>query len=90
MNDQSGVLNEMRRFVSQPRMRLLSVFAEASVAARREWYWRLGHTVVKESAEYLMTEGEFRSEHFTTARLQSLVGASTIRPCSDIAYIVAL
>ena len=88
MNDQRGVLNEMRRSVPQPRMRLLSVFAEASVAARREWYRRLGHTVVQESAEYLMTEGGFRSEHFTKARLQSLVGDCTIRPCADIAYIV--
>jgi len=88
MNDQRGVLNEMRRCVPQPRMRLLSVFAEASVAARREWYRRLGHTVVQESAEYLMTEGGFRSEHFTKARLRSLVGDCTIRPCADIAYIV--
>ena len=88
MNDQRGVLNEMRRLVPQPRMRLLSVFAEASVAPRREWYRRLGHTVVQESAEYLMTEGGFRSEHFTKARLQSLVGDCTIRPCADIAYIV--
>ncbi|HLJ46042.1 MAG TPA: class I SAM-dependent methyltransferase [Bryobacteraceae bacterium] len=88
MNDQRGVLNEMRRCVPQPRMRLLSVFAEASVAARREWYRRLGHTVAQESAEYLMTEGGFRSEHFTKARLQSLVGDCTIRPCADIAYIV--
>ena len=59
MNDQRGVLNDMRRCVPQPRMRLLSVFAEASVTARREWYRRLGHTVVQESAEYLMTEGGF-------------------------------
>jgi len=88
MNDQRGVLNEMRRFVPQARMRLLSVFAEASVTARREWYRRLGHTVVEESAEYLMTEAGFRSEHFTKARLQSLVGDCTIRPCADIAYIV--
>jgi ubiquinone/menaquinone biosynthesis C-methylase UbiE len=88
MNGQRGVLDEMRRCVPQPRMRLLSVYAEASVAARREWYRRLGHTVVQESAEYLMTEGGFRSEHFTKARLQSLVGDCTIRPCADIAYIV--
>jgi len=88
MKNQRGVLDEMRRCVPQPRMRLLSVFAEASVAARREWYRRLGHTVVEESAEYLMTEGGFRSEHFTKALLQSLVGDCTIRPCADIAYIV--
>jgi ubiquinone/menaquinone biosynthesis C-methylase UbiE len=88
MNDQKGVLNEMRRCVPQPRMRLLSVFAEASVEARREWYRHLGHTVVQESTEYLMTDGGLRSEHFTKARLQSLVGDCTIRPCADIAYIV--
>ena len=90
MNTQSGVLNEMRRCVPQPRMRLLSVFAEVSVAARREWYRRLGHTVVEESAEYLMTESGFRSEHFTKARLQCLVGDCAIRPCADIAYIVTI
>ena len=88
MNDQTGVLDEMRRLVPQPRMRLLSVFSEASVPPRREWYRRLGHTVVQESAEYLMTEGGFRSEHFTRARLKSLVGDCTIRPCADIAYMV--
>jgi len=88
MNDQRGVLNEMRRSVPQQGMRLLSVYSEASVEPRREWYRRLGHTVVQESAEYLMTEGGFRSEHFTKARLQSLVGDCTIRPCADIGYIV--
>jgi ubiquinone/menaquinone biosynthesis C-methylase UbiE len=72
MNDKRGVLEEMRRCVPQPRMRLLSVFAEASVAARREWYRRLGHTVVEESAEYLMTEGGFRSEHWRLACDRSL------------------
>ena len=88
MSDKKGVLNEMRRCVPQPRTRLLSVFAEASVAARREWYQRLGHTVVQESAEYLVTEGGFRSEHFTETLLRSLVADCTIRPCTDIAYIV--
>ncbi len=88
MNDKTGVLDEMRRCVPQRGMRLLSVFAEASVAARREWYRRLGHTVVEESAEYLMTEGGLRSEHFTESRLRSLVGDCTIRPCTGIAYAV--
>lgn len=88
MNDKRGVLNEMRRCVPQPGMRLLSVFAEASVSARCEWYRRLGHTVVQESAEHLITESGFRSEHFTEARLRSLIGDCTIRPCADIAYIV--
>jgi ubiquinone/menaquinone biosynthesis C-methylase UbiE len=88
MNDKERVLNEMRRCVPQPGMRLLSVFAEASVSARCEWYRRLGHTVVQESADFLITEGGFRSEHFTEARLRSLIGDCTIRPCADIAYIV--
>ncbi len=88
MNDKTGVLNEMRRCVPHLRMRLLSVFAEASIASRREWYRRLGHTVVEESAEYLMTDGGLRSEHFTETRLRSLVGDCTIRPCTDIALVV--
>ena len=88
MSDKRGVLNEMRRCVPHPGMRLLSVYAEASIPARREWYRRLGHAVVEESAECLMTEGGFRSEHFTETRLQSLVGDCTIRPCAGIAYIV--
>jgi len=88
MNDKKGVLNEMRRCAPQPGTRLLSVFAQASVAARREWYRRFGHTVVQESAEYLMTEGGLRSEHFTETRLRSLVGDCEIRPCTDIAYSI--
>ena len=88
MKDKSGVLNEMRRRVAQPGMRLLSVFAEASVSARREWYRRLGHTVVHQSAEHLITEGGFRSEHFSAARLRSLIGDCTIRPCAEIGYTV--
>jgi ubiquinone/menaquinone biosynthesis C-methylase UbiE len=89
MKDKRRVLDEMRRCVPQSGMRLLSVFTEASVAARREWYRRLGHTVVQESAEYLVTEGGLRSEHFTETRLRSLVGDCTIRPCTDIAYAVS-
>jgi ubiquinone/menaquinone biosynthesis C-methylase UbiE len=88
MNDKTTVLSEMRRCVPYTGMRLLSVFAEASVPARREWYRSLGHTVVQESAEYLMTAGGFRSEHFTETRLRSLVGDCAVRPCTDVAYIV--
>ena len=43
MSDKAGVLSEMRRLAPGPRTRLLSVYAEASVLARREWYRRLGH-----------------------------------------------
>ena len=88
MNDKRGVLDEMRRCAPRPGTRLLSVFAEASVPARRDWYRRLGHAVVQESAEYLMTDGGLRSEHFTDTRLRSLVGECAIRPCTEVAYIV--
>jgi ubiquinone/menaquinone biosynthesis C-methylase UbiE len=89
MSDKTAVLNEMRRLTPKARMRLLSVFAEASVPARREWYRRFGHEVVEESDEWLMTDGGLRSEHFSEARLRSLVGDCTIRPLADIAYVVS-
>lgn len=88
MSDKAGVLNEMRRLAPVPRTRMLSVYSEASVPARREWYRRLDHAVLEESAEYLMTEGGFRSEHFSRARLRQLVGDCTIRTLTGIAYAV--
>jgi ubiquinone/menaquinone biosynthesis C-methylase UbiE len=88
MSDKQAVLQEMRRCAPQQGTRLLSVYAEASVPARREWYRRLGHVVVEESAECLVTDGGFRSEHFTEPRLRSLVGDCTIRSIAGIAYVV--
>jgi ubiquinone/menaquinone biosynthesis C-methylase UbiE len=88
MSDKRGVLDEMRRCVPQSGMRLLSVFSEASVTARREWYRRLGHDVAQQSAEHLMTDGGLRSEHFSEARLRSIVGDCAIRRCTDMAYVV--
>ena len=88
MSDKEGVLSEMRRLAPGPQTRLLSVYAEASVLPRREWYCRLGHPVVEESTEFLTTEGGFRSEHFSEARLRGLVGDSVIRPLAGIAYLV--
>jgi hypothetical protein len=88
MTDKAGVLREMRRLAPKPHTRLLSVFSEASVAARREWYRRFGHPVLEETDEYLLTEGGLRSEHFSDARLRSLVGECTIRPITDIARAV--
>ncbi len=88
MSDKAGVLNEMRRLAPRPQTRLLSVYVEASVPARREWYRRLGHPVVEESTESLMTEGGFRSEHFSEARLRSLVGDCIVHPFAGIAYLV--
>jgi len=88
MSDKTGVLTEMRRLAPKPGTRLLSVYSTASVPARREWYRRLGHAVSEETREYLVTEGGFRSEQFSEARLRSLVGDCTIRPLADIAYVV--
>jgi SAM-dependent methyltransferase len=88
LRDKTIVLAEMRRCVPQPSMRFLSLFGQASVPARCEWYRRLGHAVVHESDECLITDHGFRSEHFTEARLRGLVGDCTIRPCTDIAYVV--
>jgi ubiquinone/menaquinone biosynthesis C-methylase UbiE len=88
MRDKRGVLREMRRVAPRPRTRLLSVYSEASVPSRREWYRRLGHVVLEETGEYLVTRGGFRSEHFSEDRLRSLVGECSIRPLADVAYIV--
>jgi ubiquinone/menaquinone biosynthesis C-methylase UbiE len=88
MSDKPAVLKEMRRLAPQPQTRLLSVYSEASVPPRREWYRRLGHPVLEESAECLVTDGGFRSEHFSEARLRTIVGDCTIHPLAGIAYVV--
>lgn len=88
MSDKLGVLREMRRLAPRPRTRLLSVYATASVPARREWYRRLDHAVLEETDDYLVTAGGFRSEHFSEARLRGLVGECAIRSLADIAYVV--
>ena len=88
MSDKVAVLNEMRRCVPHRGMRLLSVFSDSSVPARREWYRRFGHIVLEESPEWLLTEGGLRSEHFSEARLRSIVGECTVRPLAGVAYIV--
>jgi SAM-dependent methyltransferase len=88
MSDKSGVLAEMRRLAPRDGTRLLSVYSEASVPPRREWYRRLGHEVLEETAEYLLAEGGFRSEHFSEARLRNIVGECTVRPLAGIAYAV--
>ncbi len=88
MSDKAGVLHEMRRLAPRPQTRLLSVYAETSVLPRREWYRRLGHPVVEESPGSLLTDGGFRSEHFSEARLRSLVGDCVIHPFAGIAYLV--
>ena len=86
--DSSVILAREVWELGEAHSRLLSVFAEPSVPARREWYRRLGHSVAEETAEYLVTEGGLRSEHFTEARLRALVGDCTIRPSAEIGYAV--
>jgi SAM-dependent methyltransferase len=88
MTDKAGVLAEMRRLAPQPHTRLLSVFSDKSVPARREWYHRFGHEVVEETDEYLVTDGGLRSEHFSDTRLRSLVAQGNLRPVSDIGWAV--
>jgi SAM-dependent methyltransferase len=88
MSDKAGVLAEMRRLAPKTGSRLLSVYSTASIAARREWYLRLGHAIVEETDQYVMTNGGFRSEQFSEARLRSLVGKCTVRRLADIAFIV--
>jgi ubiquinone/menaquinone biosynthesis C-methylase UbiE len=88
MSDKAGVLREMRRLAPKPGSRLLSVFSEASVAPRREWYRQLGHIVSEETSDYLLSGGGFRSEHFSEARLRRLVGNCDIRPLAGIAHTV--
>jgi SAM-dependent methyltransferase len=88
MRDKAAVLREMRRLAPRPHTRLLSVYSEASVPARREWYRRLGHDVQEDTPEYLVTDGGFRSEHFSEARLRGLLGECAIRPLAGMAYAV--
>jgi len=44
--------------------------------------------VLEETDDDLMPEGGFRSEHFSEARLRSLVGECAVRPLASIAYVV--
>jgi hypothetical protein len=88
MADKRAVLAEMRRLAPNPGTRVLSVFSRASVAPRREWYQRLGHTVLEETEEYLLTDGGFRSEHFSEDRLRDLIGDCTIQALADVAYFI--
>jgi hypothetical protein len=43
---------------------------------------------MEESKEFLMSEGGFRSEHFSEARLRGLVGHCIVQPLAGIAYLV--
>jgi ubiquinone/menaquinone biosynthesis C-methylase UbiE len=88
MRDKTAVLREMRRLALGPHCRLLSVYSAASVPARCQWYRRLGHEVLEVTGEFILTEGGFRSEHFSETRLQELVGDCVVRSLTEIAYVV--
>lgn len=88
MSDKAGVLSEMRRLAPRAHTRLVSVFSETSLPARREWYRRLGHAVVEETDEYLVTDGGLRSEHFSEARLRGIIGDCAVQPVADIGRAV--
>ncbi len=87
MPDKLGVLREMRRLAPGTGRRVISVYAPTSVAARREWYARLGHDVTTETPEYLETADGFRSEHFTANRLRRLLGRCEIEPIGSVGYL---
>jgi ubiquinone/menaquinone biosynthesis C-methylase UbiE len=88
MKDKTGILREMRRLAPDQGTRLLSLYSPKSVPARREWYRRLGHEVSGETADYLESEGGFRSEHFSPKRIRKLVGDCTVSPLTEIAFLV--
>jgi ubiquinone/menaquinone biosynthesis C-methylase UbiE len=88
MSDKTAVVREMRRLAPQAGTRMVSVFSEASIAPRREWYSRLGHAVAEQTDEYLLTDGGLRSEHFTERRLRDLIGECAIHPLTGIARAV--
>lgn len=88
MTDKLAVLGEMRRLAPAPGTRLITVYASTSIAPRQQWYANLGHEVVEVTDEHLRSTGGFVSEHFTEARLRSLIGDCTISALGDIGYLV--
>lgn len=87
MPDKAGVLREMRRVAPDPKRRVISVYVPTSIGVRREWYARLGQTVITETAECLVTDQGFRSEHFTIDRLRSLLGPCEIEPIGEVGLL---
>ena len=83
-------LAEMRRVAPDPGRRIISVFAQTSITARREWYARLDLEVTVETDEYMEMADGFRSEHFTVNRIRSLVGRCEVEPIGEIGYLVII
>ncbi len=88
MTDKLAVLAEMRRLSPEPQTRFITVSSESSVVSLSEWYARLGLEVVEVTPEYILTDGGFRSEHFTEPRIRQLVGDCVVRPITEIGYLV--
>lgn len=87
MSDKLGVIHEMRRLSPAVGTRFVTVYSPASVAARREWYAKMGHRVLAATDHELVAEGGFSSEHFTERRLRDLLGPCKLHPIGDVAYL---
>lgn len=86
MTDKMTVLEEMKRLAPKPRTRLITAYSTASIPARREWYARLGHEVTDVTDEHIVAGG-FISEHFSDARLRSLLGDCVLHPLGAIGFL---
>ncbi|MDH3225102.1 MAG: hypothetical protein OEO23_15380, partial [Gemmatimonadota bacterium] len=79
---------DMRRLSPRDSSRLLTVYGPNSVAARTEWYGRLGHPVEEVTDGHIRTRDGFRSEHFSSRRIQALIGPCTLHPIGEVAFLV--
>ena len=89
MSEKARVLSEMRRLSSTAGTRLITVYSEASVAARCEWYANMGHPVLEVTDSRVVARGGFSSDQFTEARLRSLLGPCELHEIGGIAYLAA-
>lgn len=87
MSDKLGVTSEMRRLSPSPGTRLVTVYSECSVSARREWYANMGHPVLEVRDNELIAAGGFTSEHFTERRLRGLLGPCELHAIGKVAYL---
>ncbi|MCG8608580.1 class I SAM-dependent methyltransferase [bacterium] len=87
MSDKSAVFEEMKRVSPQADSRLITVYADTSVPARREWYANMGHEVLAVTDRQIVAAGGFTSEHFTEDRLRAFLGPCELHMIGDIAYV---
>lgn len=88
MTEKARVLDEMRRLSPAAGSRLLTVYSEASVPARREWYESMGHRVLHVTKSEIVAAGGFTSEHFTARRIQDQIGNCELHPVGAMAFVV--